>query len=230
MTKSTERVSQFIEHVKKELVAGRDEGATPPIERRRLATIADECGTRVVAGFLSELSLQLSAAGLHTEPPLSVSALRRDDWIRFSTEPFPPAELLFPRERDLQKFVQACLGIGPFRGLRPYQEGRKTLGWEFRLPDGKRIDLLCEERTKTGHGDLVAIELKRENQRGTVEQMTAYLDGLRARFKSRSVRGMIITSHGDKAATPSLDGARAKGYRIEWHCYSVNFKPFHDAG
>ena len=163
MTKSTDRLAQFIEQIRRDLAVSRDRGMAPPIVQRLLGTVAAGCGTKVQAGFLSKLRLQLEGAGLHTEPPLSSPGLRRDNRIRFSTEPFPPDEPLFPRERDLQTFVQACLGLGvmPFRGLRLYQEGRKALGREFRLPDRRRIDLLCEERTRSGHGELVVIEVKK---------------------------------------------------------------------
>ena len=227
MAKSSDRLNQFVERMTAALAEDTAQGMRPPIEKRRLGTVVSECGSRTSAAFLARLEDHLSAAGLCTEPPLDASALRRDDWIRFSTQPFPPDELLFPRERDLQRFVQACLGTGHFRDLRLYQEGRRTLGREFRLPDGRRIDLLCETRGISGHGDLVAIELKRGHQKGTVEQITGYIDALRERFPGRGVRGMIIAGHEETLSFSSLDGARAAGYDIQWYCYRVEFRPFH---
>ncbi|MEO8360749.1 MAG: endonuclease NucS domain-containing protein [Vicinamibacteria bacterium] len=131
---------------------------------------------------------------------------------------------MFPRERDLQKFVEACMGMGPFRDLRVFQDGRRAVGREYHLPDGQRVDLLCEERTKRGLGRLVAIELKRENEQGTVEQVIRYIKALRTLFAPRKVRGLIITAHEDLDAASSLKGALLDGYEIEWHCYRVDFK------
>lgn len=229
MVRSPDRLAEFVERILASLAEARSAGASPPVERRRLSTVARDCGARASATFLARLNDQVDAAGLHVEPPLDSAGLRRDDWIRFSTEPFPPDELLFPRERDLQRFVEACIGTGIFRELKVYQEGRRAVGREFRLADGQRIDLLCEQRTKAGLGDLVAIELKREHQKGTVEQMMGYIDALRAKFNSRRVRGMIITGHEERLSGPTLDGARAAGYAIDWYCYSVEFRPVHPA-
>lgn len=108
--------------------------------------------------------------------------LQADDWVRFFTEPFPPDVLSFAREKDLQLFVEACLGYGVFRGLRFYRDQNHRTGREFRLPNGQKIDLLCRERTRSGDESLVAFELKRDDEHGTVGQMIGYLDAFRKFF------------------------------------------------
>jgi hypothetical protein len=194
---------------------------SPPIERRKLRTVAAECGTRASSRFLANLGEQLARAGLYTEPPLAGTPLRPDDWVLFSTGPFPPDSLLFAREKYLQRFVEACLGTGVFRNLRPFREGRHVRCREYRLPDGNRIDLLCEEVVRSGVRPLVAIELKRERQRGTVEQMIGYMDALRDLFPERAVKGIVVSGREDQVAASLLTGV--SGYDISWYCYHVSF-------
>jgi len=95
-------------------------------------------------------------------------------------------------------------------------------GHEFCLDDGERIDLLCQERTRTGFEALVAIELKRGGGRGSVEQMLGYLKALRKQFPTRDVRGIIVSGQEDPATAALLKDL--SGYRIELLCYQVTFK------
>ena len=171
-------VTRFIAGMNTALHEQEAKGIKLPIERRRLRTVTTDCGHRASAAFMEDLQERLKEAGVYTEPPLTDAGLRLGDWVRFSSGPFPPDSAFFPRERDLQRFVEACLGTGPFRNLEPYRVGRRIMWREFRLPDGRKIDLLCQERAKSGRGALVAIELKREHERGTIEQTISYLDAL----------------------------------------------------
>ena len=197
-------------------------GVVPPIERRKLRTIASACEKRASAQFLASLQDRLNQSSVYTEPPLIDSGLRLDDWVLFSTGPFPAAAAFFSKESDLQRFVEACLGSAVFRNLEPFRGGGRRSGREFRLPDGRRIDLLCQERRKSGTGALVAIELKREQQRGTVQQLLEYLDALKQLYPSRTVKGIIISGREDQVAATLLRGI--VGYDIEWFCYDVTFK------
>lgn len=188
--------------------------------RRKLRTLTHACGyKRASSTFLEDLKQRLAQAGVYSDPALTDSGLRQDDWILFATGPFPADSLFFPKERDLQRFVDACLGNGPLRNLEPFREGRRPVAWEYRLPNKLRIDLLCQERTKSGKGALVAIELKRDHEKGTVEQMVRYLDALKRRFPRREVRGIIISGREDQVAATRLKELR--GYRVEWLCYHV---------
>jgi hypothetical protein len=101
------------------------------------------------ASFLDSLQERLKQSSIYTEPPLTDAGLRLDDWVLFSTGPFPAASTFFSKESDLQRFVEACLGGSVFRNLEPFKpDGRRSCR-EFRLPDGRKIDLLCQERAKT---------------------------------------------------------------------------------
>ena len=65
-------------------------------------------------------------------------------------------------------------------------------------------------------------ELKREHQRGTVDQLLEYLDGLKALYPSRDVRGIIISGREDQVAAALLRGVTR--HKIEWLCYDVTFE------
>lgn len=196
--------------------------ATPPVERRKLRTVTTQCGQRANLRFLEMLDGRLAEAGIYAEPRLADLSLRLDDWVLFSTGPFPPDSAFFPKEKDLQKFVESCLGTGNFKNLERLRLPGRSTGREFRLPSGERIDILCQERTRYGAGALVAIELKRDHERGTVEQMVGYLDALRELFPSRPVRGIIISGREERVAAEVLK--QHSTYQIEWLCYQVEFK------
>ena len=93
---------------------------------------------------------------------------------------------------------------------------------EYRLPNDRRIDLLCQEKTKHRAGTLVAIELKRHNPPDTVHQLVGYLDALKKLFPKRELRGIIISSSENPATTVSVEGAGE--YDIEWYRYRVEFE------
>lgn len=227
-TPSSERLDRFVRSMQEALSEHGADNTGMPVERRRLSTVLAECGVRATTAALARIGNSLAEVGVYSEPPLSGDGLRRDDWILFSTGPLPPDSLLFAREADLARFFEACLGSGPFRLLRPYKEGRKNRSREFRLPSGNRIDLLCEESRRSGKGGLVAVELKRERQRGTIEQMVEYLDELRKLFPDREVRGLIITGREDRVGAALIH--EAAGHAIDWFCYRVEFEKVASGG
>lgn len=171
MLATPDRVAEFVAEMGAALKKAGHGALAPPIVHRLLGRVATRCGVkRVSAVFLQRLATHLRSASIHSEPSLDASGLRRTDRIRFSTQAFPPEPLLFNKERALQDFVKACIGVGPFRDLTLFKEGRSPRdSREFVLPGRTRIDLLCEQKARSGHGDLVAIELKRGKQPGTVE-------------------------------------------------------------
>jgi hypothetical protein len=214
-------ISRFISGMQAALHENEARGLRPPLERRKLRTVTAECHQRGSSRFLEQLEERLKEAGVYTEPPLTDSSVRLDDWVLFSTGSFPPDSAFFPKEKDLQRFVEACLGNGSFRNLELFRSPGRVSGREFRLPGGHRIDLLCQERTKSGVGALVAIELKRSQERGTLEQMVGYLEELKQLYPARDVKGIIISGREDQVAATLLKDV--KGYDIRWLCYHVQF-------
>lgn len=214
---------EFVTGIKDALRERQTRGEATPLVRRKLTTIVSECGyDNVMAAFLVRLRTLLEENGVYTEPPLDQEDLEHDDFVYFSTGPFPADSLLFPKERQLQEFVRSCLGSGRFRGLRLYKDGDRD-GWEFPVP-GRRVDLLCEEQRRDGKGGLVAMELKRgESAREAVDQLVGYIDKLRTMFPDRRVKGIVIS--GREGAVGQAILSDYATYDIEWYCYMVEFTP-----
>jgi hypothetical protein len=108
--------------------------------------------------------------------------------------------------------------VDPFRGL-------KILAQEYRLPSGRRIDILCEEVHKSGRGDLVVLEFKRDNSPdGVVAQILRYLEELSdvPLFAGRRLKGTILSGREDCVVSDLLKGCVK--FKIESFCYSVAFK------
>lgn len=221
-SRSLDKVNDFITQMRSDLDAHTIAGQVPPIEKRKLRTITHDCGHIASRVFLDKLYRSLQEAGIYTEPPLDDTGIGLDDWVRFSTGPFPPDAVVFSKEKYLQRFVEDCLGTGVFRNLELYKENRRTVGREYRLPNNMHIDLLCQERTRNGYGALVAIELKRERARGTVEQLIEYIDLLKQQFPSRSVRGIIVSGREDRVGAALLRSQNS--HDITWYCYHVEFE------
>lgn len=183
----------------------------PPVEKRKFSTILSQCGrkhTSVV--FQSQLADAIVKKGIHVSPPIADAVVQRKDWIRFSTTPIPPESLLFPSEKDLRQFVVASIGRGVFRNLQLHRENGVLRCREYKLANGKRIDLLCDEKVSSGPTRLVAIELKRGSGAEAAYQIVDYLEGLRRQFKGRQVRGIVITGIDEPVtafltARPDLD-------------------------
>lgn len=220
---NADSISACIEDLQAALRERQAGGQTLPVVRRKLRTLLADCGKRGTPGALADILHRFNQAGLYCEPSLTDEGLRLGHWVSLSTGPFPADSVFFPREADLRKFVAACLGSGVFRNLVPFKPKGRSDGTEYGLPDGSRIHLLCQERTKTGFGALVAIEFKRQHERGAVEQLAGYIDLLRARFPERTVKGIIVTGREDQVAAARLPQA-GKGYDIRWVCYEVAFE------
>lgn len=170
----------------------------------------------------SKLQSALDREGVFVDPPLDDIGLKSDSWLRFSTMPFPPDVMIFPDEESLQGFVASCIGTGPFRNLEIYKEHGKAVGQQYHLPNGNRVDILCRERLHRGYGSFVVIELKRDHERGTVEQLIDYMEALKSQFPGHDVRGIIVSGREDRILSAEL--AHAKHHNIEWYCYHVVFE------
>lgn len=220
-----DRMNALIHEIKSELEQAEAAGRVAPIERRKLRTLTEACGLkRASPQFLDRLRQQVADAGLFTDPDLGDRGLRSDDYVRFAAQPFPAERTFFPSEAALQKFVKLAIEqrVGIFRNLQLVSKRRAERSIEVILPSRKRIDILCEERTKSGVGALVAVELKREYDRGAPVQVLEYMDELKRLNPGRQVKGMIIEGSAGMADPSIVQFAASKG--IRWHVYDVSFR------
>lgn len=192
--------------------------------RRKFRSIVSLAGTRATRRVISDLQDVMGQEGVFANPPIDGDLPSLDSWIELSLEPASDEPALFAREKDLVTFVEHTLGVGVFRSLVPFTHGTTGSAREYRLPDDRRIDLLCEERTFRGRGALVAIELKRAHDRGAVEQMIGYLKALQHLFPTRPVRGIIVAGRADETACEMLRAITE--FQIDLVVYEVRFSPF----
>lgn len=217
-----DKEARFVQRVVDALNADQDEGDGPPVVRHKLRAIRCACGREKLSdAFLIRLQDRIERAGLHASPRFDSEHLLLDDPIRISTQPIPPYKMLFPKEETLREFVESNLGIGVFEHLEPANLDGKSPR-EFSVPGG-RIDLLCRERTPSGKGALVVIELKRDRERGTVEQIKEYMDALRRKCPDRSVKGIIVSGRENRTAF-DREAIVEEGYDVQWYCYHVEFE------
>jgi hypothetical protein len=193
----------------------------PSFTRRYKAkTISGRCGVRRLhAPLLKQLASRLAHEGIHTDRMLTAPGLKADDWVRFARIQFPPDRALFPREHLLQQFLRAAVGtFGPLKNLRLIKE-------QYRLSTGGRIDLLCEDASRDRRGALVAIELKRDTDQRTMQQVVSYLQDLRRERLAegrRGVRAIVISGDEDRVGR---DLAKvATEFDIQWYRYSVSLE------
>lgn len=234
MHPSSTHVRAYVDRTKAALNKGLVAGQRPPIVRRKLGRLLDECRKRSSPKALTQIDQAFVEAGLHCRPRLTEPGLRRGDWVLVSTETIPPELLLFRDERQLRTFVKECLGTGPFRNLELFDSGSGSSSEEFRLPDGRRIDLVCQERAKSGPGALVAIEFERGHEQGSAEQLIGYLKALEALYPKRHVKGLVVSGREDRVPDARLPET-GQGYDIRWLCYRVSFHEVtasrrHDSG
>ena len=188
------------------------------VSSRRMSAIARRCGReRLTSGFLRELESALHKAGVHTDRVLNSSSTTRDQLVRFSRIAFTPSEVEFGCERQLVDLVVDSVGKAP-----PLDD-LKILKREFSLPSWRRVDLLCEEISRSRNGDIVAVEFKRgEAGVAVVEQLAEYLDELRQHriAAGRKVRGIVLA----RRIRPQLALPAAIALSIQMYEYSFSFK------
>ena len=210
---STKSVTTCIQKLRQALAAAPPE--CPTVRRKVRRLLADSGRAIVTQSFATDLDRALKASKVFTNRPVIGRPLFQDDWVEFSTRPFPPHAVCFTTEHDLIEFMKRAIGVlPPLDGLREIEQ-------EFTLASRQRIDLLCEARAQSGKGDLVAIEFKRGDPGyGVVAQLDAYLDALAQSTvgKGRVVRGLIISA--PDADAQSSAGARPRN-RIDWYVYQV---------
>ncbi len=216
------RLETYVEDLRESLESQTRAGATAFVMRRKLRTLVGLLGSRATERVLREIDDVLTAHGVFCQPPLIGNRQSLDEWVELSLEPFTDEPALFALEKDLVAFVEHTLGVGVFRDLVPFTKGESGSAREHRLPDNRRIDLLCEERTRSGPGALVAIEFKRNHDEGAVAQMVSYLKALREQFPDRIVRGIIVSGHENATANELV--AALSDFNIQLVVYSVQFR------
>jgi len=179
------------------------EGARPPFERRKLRTVLTECGKRGSARTLADIEARFAEAGIYTEPKLADSALRLNDWVWFSTGPFHRIQ---PSSRERPIFsglFRRASEVAPSEPGTLQGQGARV-GARVRLPDGRRIDLLCQERTKSGTRSSCCHRAETRTRTRTIEQVMSYIDALKQLYPSRSVRAIIVSGREDQVASVRL--------------------------
>ena len=174
---------------------------------------------------LGELSTCFEKAGIATFPELTDPRVKRTTRIYFFQgcvpEGLAQSGPLFPTEKLLETFLVTNFEIlDVFKGLKLRRR-------QYRFPDSKTIDLLCEERATRR---LVGIEIKHEApDSGLVNQMGSYMKNLlnlaEAEKRAAGARGVIITGLPD----PDIAGAlrsvcRDMNYQVDWYLYRADLK------
>lgn len=188
--------------------------------RYKARTVCRVCGVkRMHAPLLGRLAQLLSNAKIHTQPTVTDPALRADDWIHFARVRFGKSPLLAHYERTIEALLVD--GIGRADGLRDL----RLLQEQYRLANGRVIDLLCEEVRRDGRGKLVAIEVKRAHDERVVEQVVSYVRELQRDpvAEGREVRAMIVTGLDDPVGRKMLDDL--SDVEIGWYRYHVSVEP-----
>lgn len=200
----------FVEELKRALADRR-------VVSRKMSSIVRQCGReRVTIGFLTKLEQACQRANIHSDRRIRSSSILPKHSLRFSLEPFTPSEVEFGREQQLvQLFLQSVGRVPPLQDLQ-------VKGREYALPSGRSVDLLCERASRSGKGDLVAVEFKKGTAgAGAVEQLANYLKELKATplAQGRTVRGLLLA----KRITSSLEFSTADGTRIDMYEYKFTF-------
>ena len=178
--------------------------------RRGENSVKSGCGWRNwSAGRRRELASALASREIYSDHDLAHHIFAPGDWLRFSREPFPSTGALFQHEKALEEWIGHNLGVAPLKYLQQIRR-------QYRLPSGKVIDILCEER-RAGHRGLVVIEVKLKRATGAVGQVLDYLDELRkappSGYEGANVRGIIISNVEDRREIRALRASED----IEWY-------------
>lgn len=192
----------------------------------KLRVVLRECGwKRRGAENLQRIQAGCEKAGIYPEPMLTAPGLDREETIYFShikprpyvAEHYSPHPA-FSSEKALQRFLAQNLN------RIPKLAHLKSPILEYRLPSGRRIDILCREKRTDAY---VVIELKklRVDPVGQIERYLVEVDRSLARKASPypEVRGIIITGQPNAVLERSLS-ARVSNYRVSWFLYRVKLE------
>lgn len=201
-------ITRFVDKLVQEIAANTDTG----VERRKLRTVLSEIGLRRRSqASLERLREALESKGIYSQPLVSSSMVRPDEWVRFSSKPLPTPELLFPTEKQMKKAIMAAIErVPPLDRLCSPES-------EFRVA-GQRIDIFCRDKQTNA---AVAIELKKDWKPELAHQMIRYLRLLdeHGYGEEAPVRGIIITGSHDPLTASLIDGNSR--YQIDWYVYDI---------
>ena len=190
------------------------------VARSHLKVLVEECGAKKRSPeLLAALAEHLGAAGVYFSPDLTDMRIAPNTVIRLARRPLTESQAnkeLFESEYGLEQYLLHNIGhITGFEGLR-------AIKTQFELPDGRRIDLLCED---IDSGDLVVVELKRAiPDRGLVSQTFEYVRALAASdfAKGRSVQALILAGVDDAGLQgDALRLAEDYGHDLTWCTYDI---------
>lgn len=188
-------------------------------------TVSRACGAKKMhAGLLKRLATRLERATIYSEPSVADRAVCANDWIRFARVPIRKSKWLPRSERALEALMVD--GIGRTDGLRDL----RLIQRQYRLGNGRVVDLLCEEVRRNRKGALVAIELKRSQDEGVVRQVVSYLRELKRNpiALGRDVRAMIVTGLDDPVGCKLVEDL--SDVQIGWFQYRLSVKPLTSSG
>ncbi len=193
--------------------------------RAKLKTVLKECGwARTSATNCKRIQKALVAAGIYPEPILDAEGVQFEDWIYSSqVKPKPYkrknySKWAFASEETLRRFL-----LSNFDRIKQFKRLKKPQR-EYKLPSGRRVDILCRERKSN---DYVVIEIKKDNK-DPIGQLLLYLREVNEKLAKAEdppvkVRGMVISGQPNRAFKKAL-GEELGGYAVAWHVYRVQMK------
>ncbi len=193
----------------------------PAVKRHHVSRIMAICGFKHLSrARLDRLTTELAAVGVYANPPLATPKLKHSTNVTFSRFPGPSPRFTFATEREFKRFLVNYVSYmsAPFVGLTV---GRPTIAdAEFRLPSGKRIDILVKSESER---EYVAVELKRGDpgHQGW-QQLFEYITELRQYdLGGYQVRGVLVTGPPSATAVAAFESSGAAD-DIQWVTYRLN--------
>jgi hypothetical protein len=199
-------------------------GAQPASVRRKMRTVARECGWKARShGRIESLHFALDDAGIYAFPEISDDSVTMDTYIAFSKtdRAARPLGKIFGKEDGIQRFVQKYYA-DVFRGHEGL-EGLKLVGREVAIAAGRqtlRADLVF----KTSSNQAVIVEFKRGDPGlKAPAQLRRYMKAARSKYDD--VFGVLVTA---KPRTESLEktikreiASQNAELPITWYWYTV---------
>lgn len=208
-----ERVEDFVAETAARLDADGTEAVGMSV-----AVLLRKCGYQKLGTTnLRRIAEALEATGICVTPLLSevVAGAERVRLTRPVTFPVEPG-FSFGLESDLAAFLERH-----YRHI-PALARLRLIGREYLLPDGRRIDLLFQERRTR---QLVVVELKTGPARdGAAQQLVDYVETLRNSElgRDRQVRGVLITREAPASFVADLEALSVRhGMRLTWLRYAL---------
>jgi hypothetical protein len=193
----------------------------PAVKRHHVSRVMNLCGFKHLSrARLDRLTTELAAFGIYADPPLAAPKLRHSTNVTFSRYPGSSHQFTFATEQEFKQFLVHYVAYmsAPFAGLTV---GRPPVAdAEFRLPSGKRIDILL---TNEAEREYVAVELKRGDpgHQGW-QQLFEYITEMREHdLDGYQVRGVLVTGPPSSTSVAAFEASGAAD-DIQWVTYRLN--------